>query len=105
LPIPAGWERLTVERQRRDPGSMLTLYRRAIRLRREHPSLTGDDISWVDAPPGCVAFRREPSGLTCVLNASAAAVPLPAGEPVLASAELPGELLPADTAVWLLPRP
>ncbi len=104
LPMPAEWERLTVERQRRDPGSMLALYRRAVRLRQEHPGLTGDELAWVDAPPGCVAFRRAPSGLTCVLNASAEPVPIPDGEPLLASAELRGGLLPADTTVWLLPR-
>ena len=46
-----------------------------------------------------LAFRR--GALTVVLNAGADAVELPAGEVVLASGELEGRLLPADTAVWL----
>ena len=38
LPQPAGWAALTVEAQRADPASMLTLYRSALRIRRREPS-------------------------------------------------------------------
>lgn len=55
------------------------------------------------APDGCLAFRR-PSGLVCLVNLSAAPVPLPEGRALLASADLAdGRRLPADAAVWLVP--
>ncbi len=101
LPMPEGWADLTVEAELADPGSMLSLYRRALDLRRSHPAITGDELAWRDAPAGCLAFRR-PGGLRCLLNASTSAVPLPAGEIVLASSPVTGRSLPPDTAVWLV---
>ena len=41
LPQPAGWAALTVEAETGDPGSMLELYRTALRLRRETSRLRG----------------------------------------------------------------
>ena len=46
-----------------DPDSMLTLYRRALQLRRELPALgagTGRDVHWLDLGSDVVAFSREP---------------------------------------------
>ena len=43
LPQPDDWARLTASSQRSDPASMLELYRRALRARRQH--LTGGDGS------------------------------------------------------------
>ena len=48
LPQPADWAPLTAAAQRRQPGSMLELYRRALRLRREH--LAGPDEQVALAP-------------------------------------------------------
>src|SRR3954453_17068087 len=45
LPIPAEWEQFAVSRQTRDGGSMLTLYRRALALRAEHPALGSGDAT------------------------------------------------------------
>lgn len=39
LPVPANFSEVNVEAERDDPLSMLTLYRRLIGLRREHPAL------------------------------------------------------------------
>jgi alpha-glucosidase len=57
-----------------------------------------------------LAFRRGPddgadgTGLTCLVNLSAAAVPLPAHSGVLlASGPLEDGAAPPDTAVWLGP--
>ncbi|MBO4271795.1 glycoside hydrolase family 13 protein [Microbispora triticiradicis] len=107
LPQPAGWRDLTVEAQRRDPGSMLCLYRSALRLRRE---LLGDGtMTWLPAGNDVIAFRRD-SGLVCVVNFGAEPVPFPVrGSVVLASgplvsrhgSTLGGDLLPGDTAVWI----
>lgn len=102
LPIPDEWAGLTMEAQLEDPASMLSLYREAIELRREHPALSGAEVHWYGAPAGCFAFRRDPGGLVCVLNTSPAPVDLPAGELLLSSDELVGGLLPPDAAAWLV---
>jgi len=98
LPMPEGWAGLTVEAEDADPGSTLNLYRRTLQLRRELPDLHGDDLTWLDAPDGCLAYRR--GGLTVWLNAGDASVPLPDGDVVHASGPLDGGLAP-DTAAWL----
>ncbi|MFJ1754027.1 glycoside hydrolase family 13 protein [Kitasatospora sp. NPDC088134] len=96
LPQPADWAPLTVEAQRADPASMLTLYRTGLRLRREE--LRGP-FGWdADAPAGVLAFRR--GDVRCLVNLSAAPLPVD-GEVLLASGELTDGRLPADTAVWL----
>ncbi|MFD1306367.1 glycoside hydrolase family 13 protein [Streptomyces kaempferi] len=105
LPQPEGWGRYTVAAQREDPDSMLSLYRRALRLRRDHPVAAHGTLRWhspADAP--YLAFSR--GGLTCVVNLGSAALDLDrlgfSGRPVLASTALPhlGEL-PVDACVWL----
>jgi alpha-glucosidase len=101
LPIPPEWAKLTVERQLEDADSTLSLYRQAIELRRTHPSFAGAELEWYGAPPGCFAYRRKGAGLVCVLNGSETAVPLPAGELLLASGPLADRHLPPNTAVWL----
>lgn len=104
LPQPEGWGRYTVAAQREDPDSMLSLYRRALRLRRDHPVAAHGTLRWhspADAP--YLAFSR--GGLTCVVNLGSAALDLDrlgfSGRPVLASTALPhlGEL-PVDACVW-----
>jgi alpha-glucosidase len=98
LPIPGGWAGCTVAAQLADPSSTLHLYRETLRLRHELPDLHGDDLSWLAAPEGCLAYRR--GGLSVWLNAGAAAVPMPAGEIVHASGPVGSELAP-DAAVWV----
>jgi alpha-glucosidase len=100
LPMPAGWGPLTVAAQQADAGSMLSLYRTALALRRSSPAFAGEGLQWVPAPDGCLAFRR-PGGLVCLVNASGAAVPVPEGEVLLASADVSGGVLPDDATVWL----
>ena len=101
LPMPEGWADLTVEAQLEDPTSTLSLYRRALELRRDHAAFAGDGLEWFSAPEGCLAFRRA-GGLLCALNASGEPVPMPPGEVLLASGPLRDNgMLPADTAVWL----
>ena len=101
LPMPPDWEPLTVQAQLEDPASTLSLYRRALELRRKH--CRGGEPEWYGAPPGCLAFRRAGDGLVCALNASPAPVSTPSGELLLSSGPLQsgGEVLPPDTAVWL----
>ncbi len=98
LPMPAGWTERTVAAQLARPGSTLQLYRATLALRRTLPDLRGHDYASVDAPEGCLAYRR--GGLTVLLNAGDAAVPLPPGELVHASGPV-GADVPPDTAVWV----
>jgi alpha-glucosidase len=102
LPQPADWGPLTVAAETGDPTSMLELYRSALRLRHELPALGDGTLKFRDDPgEGAFAFDRDP-GFTCAVNTGAAAVPLPPGRVLLASADLPADgTLPPDTAVWL----
>jgi alpha-glucosidase len=99
LPQPLDWADLTVEAQEQDPASSLAFYRAALAARRTHTTGLSEEVDVLDAGADVLAFRR--GDLTVVLNAGVDAVELPAGEVVLASGELDGHLLPADTAVWL----
>jgi alpha-glucosidase len=103
LPQPASWAQLSVEAEEQDPSSMLTLYRKVLRLRRELPALgagSGRDLQWLDLGENVVAFAREP-GFVCVVNTGQAPVALPDGEIVLASGALDDGRLPSDTAAWI----
>jgi alpha-glucosidase len=79
---------------------MLSLYRAALRLRREHPGLAGDALRWLPSPDGTILFERD-AGLRCAVNLSASPMELPPGTRfVLASAGLGGKILPIDAAAW-----
>ncbi|MEU6986347.1 alpha-amylase family glycosyl hydrolase [Streptomyces sp. NPDC046324] len=110
LPQPREWGALSVAAQTADPASTLELYRRALRLRREHPALgAGETVEWEEAPPGVLAFRRRSSAgdVVVALNTTARDVTLPLpGRPLLSSEPLataagseatggPGPVLPS----------
>ncbi|WP_405625211.1 glycoside hydrolase family 13 protein [Streptomyces sp. NBC_00016] len=102
LPQPAGWSAYAADLQAADPGSMLVLYRSALRLRRTEAGLGDGPLEWLAAPAGVLAFRRAP-GLVCVVNLAAAPATLPEHDHILlASGPLDAEgRLPGDTAIWL----
>ncbi len=58
LPLGSDTDSRTVSRQAQDPTSLLCLYRDAIALRRQHPSLHGGDFTSLDAPGQVFAFER-----------------------------------------------
>ncbi|WP_405564700.1 glycoside hydrolase family 13 protein [Streptomyces sp. NBC_01180] len=102
LPQPDGWAPYAADVQAADPGSMLTLYRRALALRRMEPGLGDGPMTWLDAPAAVLAFTRG-DDLACLVNLGDAAFELPASAEVLLES---GPLddtgrLPQDTAVWL----
>jgi alpha-glucosidase len=77
--LPPGPEAPTrnVAAQLADPGSILNLYRRLLRLRRDLPSLNRGEYRPVDAPGGVYAYRRESPGertVTVALNFTEEAV-------------------------------
>jgi alpha-glucosidase len=102
LPQPDDWGIYSVERQAGDPGSMLELYRKAMRMRRSLPALGDGSMQWLSMPDGALGFAREP-GFLCVVNYTAEPVALPPdAEVLLASDEFEfGAGVPADTTVWL----
>jgi alpha-glucosidase len=103
LPQPASWSTLTAESQADDDGSMLELYRSALRIRRAQPALGDGTLEWVAAPTGALAFERG-RGFVCVVNVSGDPVRRPAGAKVLLSS---GPLtddgrVPGDTTAWFV---
>ncbi|HEY2273407.1 MAG TPA: glycoside hydrolase family 13 protein [Jatrophihabitantaceae bacterium] len=99
LPMPDGWAGLGVRDEQADPASTLSLYRRAVRLRRELFS-PDSELEWLDTPVGVLGYRRD--AVTVLVNAGTEPVVLPAGEVLVSSGSL-GEngTLPPDCAVWL----
>ena len=88
LPLAPDARRVNVAGQAEDPNSILTLTRRLIALRREHPVLhTGDFEPFGPTPDGTFAFRRTgPRGrLTVALNLT--------GEPRTVPGAGPGSVL------------
>ncbi|MQA83662.1 MAG: DUF3459 domain-containing protein [Streptosporangiales bacterium] len=101
LPMPEDWGELSVAAQDRDPDSTLSFYRRALRIRREHPALGDGTLRWLEAPKDTLVFARDP-GLVCVLNCGENPVRLPDHRRVLlASSPLDGDRLSGNGAVWL----
>jgi alpha-glucosidase len=100
LPQPASWAELSVAAQATDPGSTLSLYRDALRLRRSSRDLASDAFAWLPAPEEILAFRRG-ERLACVVNFSSEPLPVPPGAAVLlSSAPVLDGMLPPDAAAW-----
>jgi alpha-glucosidase len=101
LPQPQTWSAFSAARQACQEGSMLSLYREALQIRRGEDALHGGTFRWLEAPAGVLAFRRD-EAFAFLLNLSAAPVELPPHDLVLVgSGPLENGLLPSDTAVWL----
>jgi len=99
LPQPARWRDYTAETEARDPGSMLSLYRAALRLRRQQRGFRTDDFRWLPGAVGTLYFAR--GDVLCAVNLSGAPMGLPSDrEPLLSSVDLEGDTLPADAAAW-----
>lgn len=105
LPQPSDWARRTVAAQLSDPGSMLNLYRTALRLRREHPGLGDGKMTWAETADDQLAFTRD-SGFAFYANLGKEPVAIPPSSRVLLSSDtVDGPWLPPDTAVWLQQQP
>ncbi|GGR29186.1 glycoside hydrolase family 13 protein [Agromyces mediolanus] len=111
LPQPAEWADYARDRQHDAPGSTLSMYRAALRLRREH-ALANGTLEWIETPdaPDLVAFTN--GALLVVANTGDTTVSLAqvlpdehaaaaAAQPLLASGDVARGILPADTTVWL----
>jgi alpha-glucosidase len=108
LPQPKEWAERSVARQSEDPGSMLNLYRRALRIRRAHDVAELGKLSWMRTGRDVLAFRRGPH-FACVVNFGAGdtMAPRSLGDAavLLSSAPLRDDgRIPRATAVWYAPR-
>ncbi|MFT3874097.1 MAG: glycoside hydrolase family 13 protein [Nocardioides sp.] len=91
LPQPDEWVDLTVEAQSGDPDSTLSLFRRALELRRTVALSSGDEVVVHPVVDEVLCFDR--GKLRVVVNCSQAPVPLPPGEILLASGPLTADQL------------
>jgi alpha-glucosidase len=89
----------SVEAQERDADSTLSLYRKALAVRRG--LRTGDSLTWVDGTDWVLHFTRD-GGWQSITNFGAAPVELPDAAVVLSSGALEGDKLPGDTTAWLI---
>ncbi|MDG6108050.1 glycoside hydrolase family 13 protein [Dactylosporangium aurantiacum] len=100
LPQPADWGRFAADAQRGVPGSTLSLYTEALRLRRTH-QLGSGVLTWHESPgEDLVDFRN--GGIRVITNFGQVPAPLPPGEVLLASGDLAADgSLPPDTTAWI----
>ncbi|GLX01137.1 alpha-amylase family glycosyl hydrolase [Microtetraspora sp. NBRC 16547] len=110
LPVPTDWRELSVEAQLRDGASTLSLYRAALRIRREHPGLGDGAIAWLESPAGTLGFTRD-GGFACLINMTAewvemerpfreAGLLLASADPVFSGDSI--RLAPDSTTWWAL---
>ena len=107
LPQPEWFAQYAVDVEETERDSMLKFYRRALAARAELLTATGDtSLTWADGYGDQVIAYRRPAAdgrvLTSVTNFGAAAVALPAGEVLLASAALVDGKLPCDATAWVV---
>lgn len=107
LPQPPDWAGLSVQSQTNDPDSTLSLYRAALRMRREM-NLGSGSVLWEITPPRVLGFRN---GLVhCWMNTAVAPVELPKEAKILLASspdqqrETAGEplMLEPNRTVWFL---
>jgi alpha-glucosidase len=106
LPQPEGWGSLSYEAQDSDRASMLSLYRDALRIRRqlglgEPPADSASSFQWLELGDETLAFRRNET-LVCAVNMATVPVRLPEGTLVISSVPLTQDgRLPHDATAWL----
>ena len=75
LPLAADAELVNVARQRDDPASILTLYRRLLSLRRERPALAVGGYEAVEASGDILAYARGAGPGRCLIALNLAGTP------------------------------
>jgi alpha-glucosidase len=100
LPQPAWYADYAASREEADPGSVLHLYRSAVRARRTIDQTT--PLTWVEADRrGVLAFRRGDLVCVTVFDGPPYAVPVEWGDLVLASGpDAEGTTVPAGRTAW-----
>lgn len=110
LPQPLWFKDFAADKEESDDRSMLALYRRALPLRSDLLTATGDttNFQWLDLDADVIAYSRPSTddagrNFISVTNFSTEPFELPKGEIVLTSESLdPQGRLPQDETAWLL---
>lgn len=98
LPMPPYWGDFAADQQADDAESTLSLYRRALRLRRE--LRTANTMEWVASSEDVLHFQR-PGGWHVMSNFGDTPVQPPSGQLVLTSGPLEDGKVPRYTTVWV----
>ncbi|MEV8267769.1 glycoside hydrolase family 13 protein [Microbacterium sp. NPDC076911] len=98
LPQPPNWGEYARERQLADPDSTLSLYRKALSLRRDY-QLGAGHFSW-SAHDGGATISFTTGAVSVLANTGSSPVEPPVGEIILATSRLEDGLVPPDTTVW-----
>jgi alpha-glucosidase len=100
LPQSEWWGNFASSKQDGVEDSTLTMYRKALAIRKAEAGLGDGPMTWIDVNDDVLAFTR-PGNFGCYVNFGEE-IELPAdSEVLLASGPLVGNKLPTDTAVWL----
>jgi alpha-glucosidase len=107
LPLNPDWPSRNVEAMSGEPGSILSLYRRLIALRRQRAALQLGDYAPLSADKDVLVYQRVlgPERLTMALNLSheARLAPLPGAHRVILSTLPEGEARTASGSISLAP--
>ncbi|GEM_PF-104194 len=101
LPQPLWFGHYSVQAQHGVDDSTLTLYQRALRIRRALGA--AESLEWVPSEDATVLHFVRPGGWQVVSNFGTTPVPLPTGDVLLSSGPVNKEL-PGETTVWLRVR-
>jgi alpha-glucosidase len=100
LPQSHWWGKHAASLQDGVDTSTLTMYRKALAIRKAEAGLGDGPMTWLDVNDEVLAFTR-PGNFACYVNFGPE-IELPAGAQVLlSSGPLDGNKLPTDTAVWV----
>jgi alpha-glucosidase len=100
LPQSSWWGQYAVDTQDGVEGSTLSMYRKALAIRKGEEGLGDGPMEWIEAGADVVAFKR-PGNFACYINFGAA-IELPSSSQILvASGPITGHTLPTDAAAWV----
>lgn len=101
MPQPEWFGKFAVDQFDDVPGSTLTMYRDALKLRKQLQA--PESIEWVTDETDSLHFKRD-GGWEIIMNFEGENVVVPENrEVLLASGELDGKRIPKNTTVWLRP--
>jgi alpha-glucosidase len=100
LPQSPWMGKFAVDTQDGVEDSTLTMYRKALAIRKSEAGLGDGPMEWIEAGTNVVAFKR-PGDFACYINFGAP-TELPSNSQILVSSgPVTGLTLPTDTAVWV----
>lgn len=103
LPQPASYSRFAVDKQTNDPGSMLALYKKLLKLRRRY-GLGRGSVTWITPPREDVIVVRN-RDLVLVINFGHVPVTLPVTGQMIAKSMMRistrDKEIPGNAAVWI----